>query len=44
MLKWDATPKIKNSCENKVIVFEKTLKFKNAIIFCYNRHKSMALQ
>ncbi len=48
MLKVDVTLEIKTLVNvrfaNKVIMFEKTLEFKNAIIFYYGKHNFVALQ
>jgi hypothetical protein len=33
--KWDEAPKVENSCQNNVLMFEKTLKFKQIILWCY---------
>jgi hypothetical protein len=35
---------VKTKFASKVITFQETLKFKNAIFFCYSKQKSIALQ
>jgi hypothetical protein len=35
---------VKTKFDSKVIMFDETLEFKNAIILCYGRQKSIALQ
>ncbi len=35
---------MKTKFASKVIMFQETLKFKNAIILCYNKQKSIVLQ
>ncbi len=45
---WDATLKaknkpMKNKFTSKVIMFEKTLEIKQAILLCYGKHKILTL-
>jgi len=44
MWHWKLKIRMNTKFASKVIMFEKTLQFKNAIIICYGKHKFVHLQ